>query len=153
MGKAEAPSRRAREDHLCSHRKAHRQGRITQFWPLTLPSSQIGTIEFPINNPEHKATLEALREQFSKGWKGALPPGVANHSDLPRGDDSWYSMSKQKQATAKTPKTKTQPKGLGETSENKPWIKSFFEKNPQADTDGNGVLTKGELTRFRDSAK
>ena len=41
-------------------------------------------------NPEYKSVLEAHREQFSKGWKGALPEGVVNRSNMPRGDDSQY---------------------------------------------------------------
>jgi len=36
-------------------------------------------------------------------------------------------------------------KGSAHTSENKPWIKAFSEKNPSADTNKNGILTLEEV--------
>jgi len=103
-------------------------------------------------NPEYKETLEMLRTQFSKGWKEALPPGIENCSNLPRGDDSWYYQGRKKQrhtAIPKPKKMKKNPGGKRETSENKPWIESFFKRNPAADINGDGVLTKEEVNEFR----
>ena len=42
-------------------------------------------------------------------------------------------------------------KGSAQTSENKPWIKAFFEKNPSADTNEDGILTLEEVSRFKES--
>jgi hypothetical protein len=44
-------------------------------------------------------------------------------------------------------------KGSAQTSENKPWIKAFFEKNPSADTNEDGILTLEEVSRFKESRK
>ena len=41
-------------------------------------------------------------------------------------------------------------KGSAQTSENKPWIKGFFEKNPSADTNEDGILTLEEANRFKE---
>ena len=50
-------------------------------------------------------------------------------------------------------KVKKPVKGSAQTSENKPWIKAFSEKNPSADTNKNGILTLEEVRRFKESRK
>ena len=50
-------------------------------------------------------------------------------------------------------KVKKTVKGSAQTSENKPWIKAFSEKNPSADTNKNGILTLEEVRRFKESRK
>jgi hypothetical protein len=57
--------------------------------------------------------------------------------------------------TEKTEKAKAEKpvKGSAQTSENKPWIKGFFEKNPSADTNEDGILTLEEVSRFKESRK
>ncbi len=97
-------------------------------------------------NPEYASQLEAMRQQFAKGWKGALPKGIKNRSILPAGDDSWYYQSAKQRTDADL--VKKNP-GDPETSENKPWIKDFFKRNPSADLDGDGVLTKEEINQFK----
>jgi hypothetical protein len=44
-------------------------------------------------------------------------------------------------------------KGSDQTSGNKPWIKAFFEKNPSADTNEDGILTLEEVSHFKESRK
>jgi formylglycine-generating enzyme required for sulfatase activity len=44
-------------------------------------------------------------------------------------------------------------KGSAQTSENKPWIKDFFENTPSADTNEDGILTLEEVSRFKESRK
>jgi len=39
----------------------------------------------------YRRVAERLAKQLAAGWKAALPPGVANSSNNPRGDDSWYA--------------------------------------------------------------
>ena len=51
------------------------------------------------------------------------------------------------------PKTEKPVKGSAETSENKPWIKGFFSKNPSADTNEDGILTLDEVSRFKKKAR
>jgi hypothetical protein len=55
----------------------------------------------------------------------------------------------------KTEKAKAEKpvKGSAQTSENKPWIKAFFEKTPSADTNEDGILTLEEVSRFKESRK
>ena len=105
--------------------------------------------------PEYKSILDSHREMFARGWKAALPPGVVNRSDLPRGDDSWYYQGKKnrEQTGTEKPKKRSASKSAEQTSENKPWIKSFFEKNPAADNDGDGVLTIEEANHFKSKKK
>jgi iduronate 2-sulfatase len=105
------------------------------------------------DNPEYKSTLQTLRNQFSKGWKGALPPGVINTSDLPHGDDSWYYQGKGTAEKTDAEKPKKTASGAGETSENKPWIADFFKRNPGADTNGDGILTRAETDDYRAKRK
>lgn len=99
-------------------------------------------------SPEYQSELEALRNQFSKGWKGALPAGLVNHSALPRGDDSWYNKSKKEQALEKA-STKKSKKSSGDTSENKEWLKKLLLKSPAADANGDGILSKEEAVKFK----
>lgn len=100
-----------------------------------------------IDHPEYKAVVAKLETQLSKGWKNALPPGIENFSDNPPAPPfvKW-SGSGEKNAGKGS-------KGSGgkkiETSENKPWIKRFFEENPAADADGDGILSKEEVNRFK----
>jgi len=102
-------------------------------------------------DPEFKEVIDEHRKLSAEGWKGALPPGAVNQSNLPRGDDSWYYRSKKDQeAAAKKAKAEMPTKGSAQTSENKPWIKGFFEKNPSADTNEDGILTSEELKRFKE---
>ena len=96
-----------------------------------------------VANPEYHEILQSLRKQFSMGWKAALPAGVVNHSNLPRGDDSWYYQGKGSRTDADVARP------VGETSETKPWIKDFFQRNPSADKDGDGILTKDEVNAFK----
>ena len=54
---------------------------------------------------------------------------------------------------AEKPKAEKPVKGSAQTSENKPWIKAFSEKNPSADTNEDGILTFEEVIRFKESRK
>ena len=75
---------------------------------------------------------------------------VDNRSNLTRGDDSWYYQKKERTTIGvQSPKTIAVPNGLSPTSENKPWLKAFFLKNPSADTNGDGVLTKDVWKQFK----
>ena len=59
----------------------------------------------------------------------------------------------QKAEKIEKPKAEKPVKGSAETSENKPWIKAYFEKNPSADTNEDGILTLEEVSRFKESRK
>lgn len=96
-------------------------------------------------NPEFASHLDSMRKQFARGWKGALPKGVVNRSSLPKGDDSWYYLTAKQRSDADL----AREKGKQETSENKPWIKDFFKRHPEADLDSDGILTKDEVEHFR----
>ena len=110
-------------------------------------------------NPEFKATLDQHREILSKGWKAALPPGVTTRSDMPKGDDSWYYLSKEnkkEEEVANKKKNRAETKGTSifgggkkETSLNKPYISQFFLAHPDADADDDGILTKEELDAYK----
>jgi arylsulfatase A-like enzyme len=47
------------------------------------------------------------------------------------------------------PKKRTGAAEAEITSDNKPWIKKFFEENPAADANGDGVLTRDEANVFK----
>ena len=89
-------------------------------------------------NPEYRSVIDRQRKQFAKGWKGALPPGVVNRSNLLRGDDSWYYLSKKERAAAATTKNKKTkaPKVKGRTSGNqhglRPSLRSTRPLTPAA---------------------
>ncbi|MCF7848653.1 MAG: arylsulfatase [Kiritimatiellales bacterium] len=48
------------------------------------------------------------------------------------------------------PQVRKSSTGSKETSATKPWLKAFFEKNPSADADGDGILTRDEAMQFKE---
>lgn len=46
--------------------------------------------------PEHERVEAEMKSVLVGGWQRALPSGVVNKSDNPRGDDSFYSKGKKK---------------------------------------------------------
>ena len=71
------------------------------------------------------------------------------------GEEAGTKRAKKAKKTeiAEKPKAEKPVKGSAQTSENKPWIKAFFEKNPAADTNEDGILTLEEVSRFKESRK
>jgi arylsulfatase A-like enzyme len=45
-------------------------------------------------DPKHKDRREQMKNLLQKGWKNALPPGITNPSNNPRGVDSFYALPK-----------------------------------------------------------
>jgi iduronate 2-sulfatase len=53
-------------------------------------------------NPKFKAHVDQHRHLLRNGWKRALPPGVENSSNLPKGNDAWYFHPTKRQPTKKS---------------------------------------------------
>ena len=56
-----------------------------------------------------------MKNLLDKGWKNALPPGITNRSNNPRGVDSFYTLPKDN----RTIELKKITEMLKETSKNK----------------------------------
>lgn len=96
-------------------------------------------------NPEFRGVLEKHREKMASGWKELLPPGVTTRSDLPPGDTSFYLLSpEERQARL------SEQQQMSETSETKPWLARLLERHPEADANGDGILTYEEARAWQE---
>ena len=66
-------------------------------------------------DPKHKNRLKQMKNRLEKGWKNALPPGITNRSNNPRGVDSFYTLPKDN----RTIELKKITERLKETSKNR----------------------------------
>lgn len=108
---------------------------------LGIAGTRRGTVE--IDN----VTLWSIKSNAkAKEWNATVKILTAQMADP-------VILTKKKNGQKNPSRNRKIPGETGDTSQNKPWIKTFFVKNPSADADGDGILTKQEVNQFKETRK
>lgn len=108
---------------------------------LGIAGTRRGTVE--IDN----VTLWSIKSDTkAKEWNATVKALTARMAEP-------VILTKKKNGQKDPSRNREIPGESGDTSQNKPWINAFFVKNPLADGNGDGILTKQEVNQFKQMRK